>query len=357
MLVVLVAFIVSKEAFALRSSPVRPILQRPISRVRRDAALSTNEIRLKKQIKTVWRFTRPHTLIGTIVSIPAVHALASPTFLACFTPTFWYCVLSALIPAMFVNVFITGLNQVHDADIDKINKPQLPIAAGDLSIKDGKILSWTSLALAAISTSVMMPTLPLLTVLIGSALLGAAYSAPPLRLKRWPLPAALCIITVRGALVNICFFFHACLHGFVQGTTARTSLEAYLYPITFFFAIFGFAIALLKDVPDTHGDAQFDVTTASTALGRHTVFSFATNILIVASAINSALFLAAAFYSSSLFFSFTRSMVGLALGFLAFDLQTKAAAVDPANDQAVTQFYMRLWNLFYASYFMLPFVR
>jgi len=35
--------------------------------------------------------------------------------------------------------------------------------------------------------------------LVGSALLGTAYSAPPLRLKRFPLLAGLCIMGVRHA--------------------------------------------------------------------------------------------------------------------------------------------------------------
>ena len=39
--------------------------------------------------------------------------------------------------------------------------------------------------------------------LVGSALLGTAYSAPPLRLKRFPLLAGLCIMGVRHAVYCI----------------------------------------------------------------------------------------------------------------------------------------------------------
>ena len=38
--------------------------------------------------------------------------------------------------------------------------------------------------------------------LVGSALLGTAYSLPPLRLKRFPVLAAVCIMGVRGGLIN-----------------------------------------------------------------------------------------------------------------------------------------------------------
>ena len=44
---------------------------------------------------------------------------------------------------------------------------------------------------------------PALTwVLVASVILGTSYSLPPLRLKRFPVLAALCIIAVRGSVVS-----------------------------------------------------------------------------------------------------------------------------------------------------------
>ena len=40
----------------------------------------------------------------------------------------------ATVCAILVNIYVTGLNQITDVDIDKINKPYLPIAAGHLSL-------------------------------------------------------------------------------------------------------------------------------------------------------------------------------------------------------------------------------
>ena len=34
-----------------------------------------------------------------------------------------------------MNVFIIGINQIEDVEIDRLNKPWLPIAAGDLSLE------------------------------------------------------------------------------------------------------------------------------------------------------------------------------------------------------------------------------
>eukprot|EP00962_Isochrysis_galbana_P011657 scaffold3283_cov62-Isochrysis_galbana.AAC.1 len=52
------------------------------------------------------------------------------------------------------------------------------------------------------------------SVLIGSAILGTAYSAPPIRLKRQPLLASMCIMSVRGGLINWAFFQHAATTAF-----------------------------------------------------------------------------------------------------------------------------------------------
>jgi len=46
--------------------------------------------------------------------------------------------LTTLVSALGCNVCITGLNQIIDVELDKINKPELPIASGELSIATAK---------------------------------------------------------------------------------------------------------------------------------------------------------------------------------------------------------------------------
>ena len=41
--------------------------------------------------------------------------------------------LQALVPALLMNVSIVGLNQLYDVEIDKINKPYLPLASGEMT--------------------------------------------------------------------------------------------------------------------------------------------------------------------------------------------------------------------------------
>jgi len=37
------------------------------------------------------------------------------------------------VPSLLINLYITGLNQLYDIELDRVNKPTLPLAAGDMS--------------------------------------------------------------------------------------------------------------------------------------------------------------------------------------------------------------------------------
>ena len=48
--------------------------------------------------------------------------------------------LQALIPALLMNICIVGLNQIFDVPIDRINKPYLPLASGEFTMRTGQSL-------------------------------------------------------------------------------------------------------------------------------------------------------------------------------------------------------------------------
>lgn len=48
--------------------------------------------------------------------------------------------MQALFPALLMNICIVGLNQIFDVPIDRINKPYLPLASGEFSMRMGKSL-------------------------------------------------------------------------------------------------------------------------------------------------------------------------------------------------------------------------
>ena len=41
----------------------------------------------------------------------------------------------SLVSALLANVSIVGLNQIYDVKIDKVNKPYLPLASGEISLR------------------------------------------------------------------------------------------------------------------------------------------------------------------------------------------------------------------------------
>ena len=159
--------------------------------------------------KILWRFTRPHTIIGSAMAIPSLHLLAAPTLQAAFSRPCAVAMTYAMIPSLLMNLYITGLNQITDVEIDKINKPDLPLAAGLLSQRTATILVVLSLIISLLFTATPYSTPGLAVALAGSAILGTIYSLQPFRLKRFPHLAAFCIVAVRGALINAGFFAHA----------------------------------------------------------------------------------------------------------------------------------------------------
>ena len=93
--------------------------------------------------------------------------------------------------------------QITDVEIDRINKPDLPLASGGLSVQQAQWVVGACLAGGlALGFHPACSSAALRSTLLLSALIGTVYSTGP-RLKRFPLFAALCILTVRGAVVNI----------------------------------------------------------------------------------------------------------------------------------------------------------
>src|SRR3954467_5926781 len=82
-------------------------------------------------LRVLWRFGRPHTLIGTSLSIVGLYVIAASLERASSVVDLLWTLLAGLCG----HVFITGINQIEDVEIDRLNKPWLPIAAGDLSLE------------------------------------------------------------------------------------------------------------------------------------------------------------------------------------------------------------------------------
>lgn len=321
----------------------------------------------------LWRFSRPHTLIGSALAIPALHILAAPSFSAIWSQRMLSSILYATIPSLLMNIFITGLNQITDVDIDRINKPYLVIAAGELSPQAASVVVTVCLAISllmgSIFSSCSLATPGLNFSLWGSAILGTMYSLPPFRLKRFPLIAALCIVAVRGTIINAGFFAHAtaCVFGPAQATAwscLRSNIRCQLSSL--YFGIFGIIIALMKDVPDLKGDQISNIRTFTVRIGPQKIFHAMRRLLFLLLTSTSLAFAwgsATAALSnpitsspSSLLAIYRGCIAAVALA-VAIQSRTKGLQVNAQDGKEVYNYYMYLWNIFYQSYLVLPFAR
>ncbi len=288
----------------------------------------------------LWRFGRPHTIIGTALSVLGIFAIAADRLGPLPAGEAAFHLVWTLVAALAVNVFIVGLNQLEDVEIDRINKPQLPLAAGDLSRRQGQ---------AIVAASFLLPLVlavtqgPIETAAVLSAMaIGWAYSSPPLRLKRYPVAASASISIVRSLVVNLGVYLHFA-GAFGDGTRVAPAVWA----LTLFVLPFSFAIAVLKDVPDAEGDRAFSVRTFTVRLGARQALGMGMAALTVA-------YLGMAVLGP-LYVPEAQPAVLVAAHLAALAaLWWWAARLDLTDHDAVVRFYMRVWVLFFCEYVAVP---
>ncbi|KAL7528700.1 hypothetical protein ACHAXR_002581 [Thalassiosira sp. AJA248-18] len=315
----------------------------------------------------LWRFTRPHTLVGSAIAIPSIFLLAAPTYHSFFTRHTFAALSYAVIPALLMNIYITGLNQITDVEIDRINKPDLPIANGDLKHSTAARVVLSSLVISLVMSVVhpVFSTSGLQVALWGSFLLGTLYSLPPFRMKRHPLLAAFCIVAVRGTIINAGFYSHALSSAFVSAPVSSTGvgvLGCLLHDwkcslSSLYFGVFGIVIALMKDIPDAHGDRIFNIQSYSVRLGQKRVFNTMKNLLLLLLGAFGGALMQWAVMARTDSVAAGRGLVGMGCWAAGWSANREAKKVSPEDSGEVYHYYMYLWKLFYLSYLVLPFVK
>ena len=287
-----------------------------------------------------WKFSRPHTVIGTSLSVVGLYlmaiAFASPEQFPPLLP-----LLGTWIACLCANIYIVGLNQLEDIEIDKVNKPHLPLAAGEFSYRQGQAIVATTGLLAVILAIVQGPWL-VATVGI-SLILGTAYSLPPARLKRFPFWASFCIFAVRGVVVNIGLFLHS---AWALGESTP-GLPGAVQWLTLFILGFAFAIAIFKDIPDIEGDKQYGIATFTIKLGTLAVFNLALRVL-------TACYLATVVAGALELPGVNPVFLAVSHLLLMTWLWWRSAEVDLEDKKAIASCYQFIWKLFFLEYLIFP---
>lgn len=291
-----------------------------------------------KYLSIAYRFSRPHTIIGSTLSTLALY------FMAAYPvqwPTGHYDVLIwTLLSALACNLYIVGLNQFTDIEIDRQNKPHLPLASGEMSASTARWIISLSGILTLIFGLLAGYTMLVLVLVVGA--LGTAYSLPPLKFKKNHFFAALSITLVRGVLVNILMFLH-----FRWELRSEWGLPTFMWPLILLMILFSVGIAWFKDIPDVEGDQNYDIGTIAVKRGVRWAFRGAVSLVSLA-------YLTLILWAGiGLKFYNTHLLAGWhALALLLFWLV--AFTTNPFKKASVTRFYRAYWILFFLEYIIYP---
>lgn len=292
-----------------------------------------------KQVLTLWKFSRPHTIIGSVISILTLYFIVCDK-LGEHHPLY---LVVALTIGISCNIFIVGINQIADVDIDKINKPDLPIPAGSLNVQQAKVIVFTALC---VSLGLALCISPYLFGIIALATtIGWAYSMPPLYLKKHHVTAALSITIVRGIMLNVGGFL-------VFNYLVNNSLEMpqNVKILTLFIIAFSVVISWFKDLSDMEGDAKFDIKTFAISYSPKAA-------LIVGNLLVGAAYLFTIYLKGTDFFISeikTRETIILFAGHIVllalFIVNGFSIRLD--EHHSIKKFYKRFWWFFFAEYML-----
>lgn len=238
----------------------------------------------------------------------------------------------AIVTGLLCNIFIVGINQIEDIELDKINKPHLPLASGELNIKQAGIIVWTSFWGALFMAAFIHP---ILIGVVGLSMgIGWAYSCPPLYLRKHHLPAAMSIAVVRGLMVNVggYYIFNLLIN-------EQTNFSKDILILCVFITLFSVVIAWFKDLPDMKGDSQYHIKSIA--------ILYTANGAIIAGH----LLLIPAYCYTIVAYQFP-SLLSIGHGILLTGFLVNTIYLYQSKDRSYKSYYKRFWYLFFSEYIL-----
>lgn len=304
-------------------------------------------------LKAFWKFSRPHTIVGTSLSVLGLFGIAwaarHPVGLAPGTFDIWQGVSSLWITwlaCMCTNIYIVGLNQIEDVAADRVNKPYLPIASGEFSAPQARMLVGIACS-GAILLAVVSQSIYLVVTVWLSLAIGTAYSLPPIQLKRLPLLGSFCKLLVRGAVVNLGIFLHA-----ASQLGLRPQVPGRVWVLTLVVLMFSGAIALLKSLRDRSDNHSESHTISIGGLATSEILQLVWWLLTVCygSLIIAAIFIPAI---NPGFLIVTHAIALFYFWYLSRQVQLSPDQLN-SNCLSYREFYQLIWKLFFLEYLIFP---
>ncbi|KAF6165459.1 hypothetical protein GIB67_028018 [Kingdonia uniflora] len=300
---------------------------------------------------SVYRFIRIEPMIGIVMTVLTTSILPIET-ISELSPAYIIGVLKVLVPMILMQIYNVGINQLYDIDIDKANKPYLPLASGELSIAAGRSITVTCATLVccyclSIAMGLMSRSPPLLASILTIFVVGGAYSIDVSSLNLWKNNTYLTSLVVTTMAVfshQLAIFLH--LQKYVLGKPML--LKKSIIFATAFMCICIPGTTFFKDVPDVDGDRANGTMTLSVKWGKENVFKLVLGMLMVA-------YGGAVVVGTTLPRLLNRIVVVMGHSIIASILLFHAQKLDLSDNHATESFYLLLWMLKSVQGFLLPF--
>jgi len=211
-------------------------------------------------------FARPFTLLAPWLGFVSAGIAALGTLAPehARSAAAWIPVLIGSFMAATLNAASNTLNQIYDRDIDALNKPRRPIPSGRSSLRTAWALALVFYAAALVMAWLADPPEGIpghgshqcFVIVLIAAFLTWAYSAPPLRTKRWGWGANLTIAIPRGMLLKVAGW---------SAAVDITGMEPWWVGLVF--GLFLLGATTTKDFADIEGDRAGGCRTLPVVLG------------------------------------------------------------------------------------------
>ncbi len=210
----------------------------------------------------VVRLSRPFTLLAPAVGMVAagLASLGHRGAIALDGSTITSLAVGALCAGV-LNIASNAVNQIFDLEVDRINKPERPLPAGDMTVREAGIITVVAYVVALALAAAL--NTPLLLIVAATAALTYAYSGPPLRTKRHWAFANITIAAPRGFLLPIAGWLTT--SGELPTWGERVPADILLFATASGLFILG--AATTKDYADLEGDEAGGCITLPLKLG------------------------------------------------------------------------------------------
>ncbi|XP_019167147.1 PREDICTED: homogentisate phytyltransferase 1, chloroplastic-like isoform X2 [Ipomoea nil] len=300
----------------------------------------------RRNLDVFCRFARVHVVFGRVLCVISIFLLTIEK-MSDFSPLFFTHMILVSVAAAFMSIYISGVNHLCDIEIDKVNKPQHPIASGKYSVKTGALMV-VSAALMSLSIPMFLGSWQLFWGhIIGCLIFGFGYSVdlPLLRWKRTSLMTAISM-ALNKCTTQIAFYMHVQTHVFGRPVVFSKSIIFAVAMITFFYIDF----AIFKDISDVAGDKLDGIQSLAILWGEKRVFMICVSLLEMA-------YLAAMLVGATLSNPWSKYLTITSHAAMALILWNRVRSFDYSGPTAYKSFYLFLWKLFCVEYALVQFVR